>query len=210
MTVSANTGLNFLMKAALVLLVFQIGVFATVALKRGLGDVPTAYSMMILATALFVGSAPAIARVSRGAAGWLFASRTAVLALVAIGSLALAFRDYMRPPLPAITMQAVFSIMWAVIALKGAAVGKFKPGGRIGLCVYWTMHSRLAWERAHRVLGRVLFWGGLAGLGLSFVVSPPVSFALFVATLATGLALALVESWRSWRRDPDRTSRGGA
>lgn len=205
MNFTANSGFSFLSKAALVLLVVQICVFARVALARGLGDVPNAYATMILVTGLFMGASPAMARINRGAAGWLVASRAAMLAVLAIGSLALAFRDYLQPPLPAITVQAVFSMMWAAISLKGAAVGKFKPGGRLGLCVYWTTHSRLAWDRAHRVLGRILFWGGLIGLVVSFVIPPIASFALWAATIALGVTLALVESWRSWRVDPDRS-----
>jgi uncharacterized membrane protein len=98
--------------------------------------------------------------------------------------------------------------MWAALALKGAAAGRFKPGGYLGLRVYWTTHSRLAWDRAHRVLGRVLFWGGLVGLAAGFVMPWPASFALFFATVVLAVSLALLESWRTWRDDPDRT--GGA
>jgi hypothetical protein len=194
MILSPRFGFDLLTKAAVVLLVFQIGVFADVAIKRGLGDVPNAYAMMILVTALFISSAPAVARANHGAAGWLVASRAAVLVIVAIGSLALGFRNYLHPPVPAITVQAIFSIMWAAIALKGAAVGKFKPGGRLGLCVYWTTHSRLAWDRAHRVLGRILFWGGLAGLGASFLIPPLISLLLWILAIGLGVTLALVES----------------
>jgi uncharacterized membrane protein len=205
MNVTASSGFSFLSKAALVLLVIQICVFANIALARGVGDVPNAYSTLILVTVLFMGASPAMAKINRGAAGWLVASRAAILAVLAIGSLALAFRDYLQPPMPAITVQAVFAMMWAAISLKGAAVGKFKPGGRLGLCVYWTTHSRLAWDRAHRVLGRMLFWAGLIGLVLSFVIPPLVSFALWATTIALGVKFALVEAWRTWRVDPDRT-----
>jgi hypothetical protein len=58
------------------------------------------------------------------------------------------------------------------------------------------------------VLGRVLFWGGLVGLGGSFVMPWPASIALLFATMSLGVSLALFESWRTWRDDPDRT--GGA
>jgi uncharacterized membrane protein len=95
--------------------------------------------------------------------------------------------------------------MRSTLALKGAAAGRFKPGGYLGLRVYWTTHSRLAWDRAHRVLGRVLFWGGLVGLATSFVMPWPASIALFFATVTLAVSLALLESWRTWRDDPDRT-----
>jgi uncharacterized membrane protein len=131
-----------------------------------------------------------------------------VLGVLVIASLLVVFRGLATPPAREVTITATFAAMWAALALKGAAAGKFKPGGYLGLRVYWTTHSRLAWDRAHRVLGRVLFWGGLVGLAASFVMPWPASIALFFATVALAVSMALLESWRTWRDDPDRT--GGA
>jgi uncharacterized membrane protein len=94
--------------------------------------------------------------------------------------------------------------MWVIIALKGAGVGRLKPGAAMGLCVSWTIESRLAWDRAHRVLGRVLFWGGLVGLATSLVVPPLTSIAMWGGTVGLAVAAALFESWRTWRFDPER------
>jgi uncharacterized membrane protein len=161
-------------------------------------------------TALFAGTQRRLARtqVARGAVIWFTASRAAVLAVLVIPSLLVVFRALATPPARDVTVTATFAAMWAALALKGAAAGKFKPGGYLGLRVYWTTHSRLAWDRAHRVLGRVLFWGGLVGLAASFVVPWSASIALFFATVVLAVSLALLESWRTWRDDPDRT--GGA
>ena len=90
---------------------------------------------------------------------------------------------------------------------EGAGIGKLKPGSAMGLCVPWTKQSRLAWDRAHRTLGRVLFWGGLIGLATSLVVNPLVTVALWFITVALAVSTALFESWRTWRIDPER--RGG-
>jgi uncharacterized membrane protein len=116
------------------------------------------------------------------------------------------FGMYLRPLVPQITVRAVVVAMWAVIALKGAAAGKFKPGGPLGLRIRWTLSSRLAWDKAHRMLGRVLFWGGLFGLAASFFVPPPVALIQWFAVVALALLLALFESWRTWRSDPQRSS----
>jgi len=102
--------------------------------------------------------------------------------------------------------QTLFALLWLVIALKGAGIGKLKPGSAMGLRVYWTCRSRLAWDRAHRVLGRILFWGGLVGLATSLVVPPFTSLALWAATVALAVTTALLESWRTWRLDPDRVA----
>jgi uncharacterized membrane protein len=205
-----HTGLDFLGKAALVLLTFQAGALAHMLVLQGLDGPPNGYLFIVMLTALFAGAQRRLARtqVARGAVPWFTASRTAVFAVLAITSLLVVFRGLAAPPARDVSVTATFAAMWVALALKGAAAGKFKPGGYLGLRVYWTTHSRMAWDRAHRVLGRVLFWGGLAGLAASFVMPWPASIALFVATVALAVSLALFESWRTWRDDPDRS--GGA
>jgi uncharacterized membrane protein len=205
-----HTGFDFLGKAALVLLTFQAGGLAHMMVVQGLGGPPNGYLYIVMLTALFAGTQRRLARaqVARGAVTWLAASRAAVLAVLVLTSLLIVFRGLATPPAREVTITAVFAAMWAALALKGAAAGRFKPGGYLGLRVYWTTHSRLAWDRAHRVLGRVLFWGGLVGLAASFVMPWAASIALFFATVALAVSLALLESWRTWRDDPDRT--GGA
>jgi len=128
--------------------------------------------------------------------------------VLAITSALVVFDGPATPQAREVIITAILAAMWAAVALKGAAAGRFKPGGYLGLRVYWTAHSRLAWDRAHRVLGRVLFWGGLGGLAASFVMPWPASFALFFATVALAVSLALLESWRTWRDDPDRNGGG--
>ena len=211
MTIAASrvehTGIDALSKAALVLLTFQFGGLAHMMVVQDLDGPPKGYLYIVMLTALFAGTQRQLARapLARGAVTWFTASRAAVFAVLVGTSLLVVFRGLATPPARDATITAVSAAMWLAVALKGAAAGKFRPGGYLGLRVYWTTHSRLAWERAHRVLGRVLFWGGLVGLAASFVMPWPVSIALFVATIALAVSLALVESWRTWRDDPDRT-----
>ena len=209
-TPPAHAGFDFLRKAALVLLMFQFGGLAHMLSVQNLDGPPNGYLYIVMFTALFAGTQRQLARaqLARGAVTWFTASRAAVFAVLVITSLLVVFRGLATPPVRDVTITAVFAAMWAAVALKGAAAGKFKPGGYLGLRVYWTTHSRLAWDRAHRVLGRVLFWGGLAGLASSFVMPWPASIALFFVTVVLAVSLALFESWRTWRDDPDRT--GGA
>ena len=203
----AHAGLDLIGKAALVLLAFQFGGLAHLMFVQGLDGPPNGYLFVVMFTALFAGMQRRLARteVARGAVAWFTASRVAVFAVLVIISVLAVFRELAAPPARDVTLTATFAAMWAALALKGAAAGKFKPGGYLGLRVYWTMRSRLAWDRAHRVLGRVLFWGGLAGLAASFAMPPPASIALFMATVGLAVSLALFESWRTWRGDPDRT-----
>jgi uncharacterized membrane protein len=202
----AHAGLDFLSRAALVLLTFQAGGLAHMMVVRGMDGPPTGYLYLVMLAALFAGVQRRLSRtqVARGAVAWLTASRAAVFAVLALASALVVFDGLATRPARDLTITALVAAMWAALALKGAAAGRFKPGGYLGLRVYWTTHSRLAWDRAHRVLGRVLFWGGLAGLAASFVMPWFASFALWFATVALAGSLALLESWRSWRDDPDR------
>jgi hypothetical protein len=202
----AHSGFDFLSKAAVVLLTFQIGAVAHMILVQGMDGPPKGYLFIVMLTALFAGAQRRLASASigRGAAAWMTASRTAVLGILVLVSFLVVFRGLLTPSALKIGTDGLSSALWAAIALKGAAAGKFRPGGMLGLRVYWTMHSRLAWARAHRVLGRLLFWGGLAGLATSFVLPTFASIGLWAATVALALLLALLESWRTWRGDPDR------
>jgi len=97
------------------------------------------------------------------------------------------------------------ALIWLVIAVTGAAMGKLGPNRFGGVRVYWTFHSRLAWDKANRLLGRIFFLGGLAGLlSLPFLAVRQSSVLLAAVTIA-GAVLPIAESWRVWRTDPDRT-----
>jgi hypothetical protein len=210
MTESRSIPFDFVSKAALAVLAVQLGVFAHMMFVQGRDDPPSGFLILVMCTALFASAQRrrGAGTLNPGAAGWVFASRIALLAMLVIGSLVIGFRSMVPDDVALLVPPALYAFMWAAIALKGAAAGKFTPGGRMGLCVYWTTHSRLAWDRAHRVLGRVLFWGGLAGLAANFVVHPLTSIALWIAVVASAVTLALIESWRTWRMDPDRSGSG--
>lgn len=206
----AHAGLDVLGKSALVLLTFQVGGLGHMMIVRRLDDPPNGYLFLVMAAALFAGTLRRHARapIPRGAVAWFTASRAAVLVALAIASALVIFDGLTAAAARELSFTALGAAMWAAIALKGAVSGRFKPGGYLGLRVYWTTHSRLAWDRAHRVLGRVLFWGGLFGLAANFVMPWPASIALFSVTVALAVSLALLESWRSWRVDSRRDGSG--
>lgn len=211
MTTIANRDLDYLERSALVLLALQVAIFAALVPVTGFDRASEGYPILVMSTALFVaGQRRFVARPpGRGAAPWLAASRAAALVLLASATLAIGFYRLVpgAAPAPDVVPRVLFALLWVVIAFKGAGVGKLKPGSAAGLCVTWTLESRLAWDRGHRALGRVLFWGGLIGLACSPIVVPLTSLALWAATVVTAVGIALVESWRTWRLDPDRAGR---
>lgn len=208
MTETLNRGLDFLERAGLVLLALQIAIFAQLVLATGFDRASEGYPIFVMSTGLFVaGQRRLVARPpNRGAAHWILASRAAVLVMLTLATLAIGFYRLVpeAAPAPEFVPRGLFALLWIVIALKGAGVGKLKPENGMGLCVSWTKQSRLAWDRGHRTLGRVLFWGGLVGLATSLIVEPLTSLALWAATVALAVTTALIESWRAWRFDPAR------
>jgi uncharacterized membrane protein len=212
MTDTVYRDFDLLEKAGLVVLALQVAILAALAVTTGFDRASDGYPIFVVSTAMFVAGQRrlAVRPPNRGAAQWIYASRVAVLTMLALGTLAIGFYRLVpnAAPAPGFVPRGLFAVMWLIIALKGAAMGKLKPGSAMGLCVFWTRHSRLAWDRAHRALGRVLFWGGLLGLAISLAVAPLVSIAMWTGTVILAVTAALIESRRAWRLDPERSGDG--
>jgi uncharacterized membrane protein len=209
MTDTRRREFDIVENAGLVLLVLQGAIFAAIWNELGFDRATTdKFPILMMCTAMVVAAQRRLAASppNSGAGRWIVASRVAALAMLAVGTLAVGFSGLVpeAAPAPSLVLGGLFVLMWAVIALKGAGIGKLKPGSVAGLRVSWTMRSRAAWDRAHRALGRVLFWGGLIGLATCLVVPPFTSIAMWFGTVALAVAAALMESWRAWRLDPNR------
>jgi uncharacterized membrane protein len=209
MTDTRRREFDIVEKTGFVLLALQGAIFATMWNELGFDHATTdRFPILIMCTAMVIaGQRKLAARPPNSGAGrWIVASRVAALAMLAVGTLTVGLYGLLpeAAPAPPLVLRGVFVLMWAIIALKGAGIGKLKPGSAVGLRVPWTMQSRVAWDRAHRALGRVLFWGGLIGLATCLVVPPFASMAMWFSTVALGVAAALMESWRTWRLDPGR------
>jgi uncharacterized membrane protein len=111
------------------------------------------------------------------------------------------------PPAPdgSATIQWLPAILSLVFLITGALLGKTSPNPFVGVRTYWSMKSRLAWDKSNRLAGRLFFWIGLGGLAATpMAPASEVLLGLLVAILAAAV-LAVIESWRVWRADPDRS-----
>lgn len=123
----------------------------------------------------------------------------AVLSLIALLAACLTW-GWPDEPGPRFGMMAIS----AIVAFVGALLGKTSPNAMIGVRTPWTYGSRLAWEKANRLAGRLFFWGGLAGgLAAPFAPQPEGLKAVTFGVLAIAV-ISVFESWRVWRSDPDR------
>lgn len=190
----------------LVLLALQVALIAARVLSSGADALLGApLGVMAATVVLAVNNRRLAADPHIGAlTGWLVALRGVVALVLVAATGALIFDRYLSATAPEEFARGVCALLWSVLTIKGALVGKLKPNGVIGLRVPWTLESRLAWDKAHRTLGRALFWFGLAGLASSLSIPPALSMALIVAAIVSAVTLALIEARSAWRSDPER------
>ena len=96
---------------------------------------------------------------------------------------------------------AALAILFIAI---GAVLGKVSPNPFVGVRTYWSLNSRLAWDKSNRLGGRLMFWIGLAGLAAAPFAPQPLGFQVLIGAIILGAGLSVAESWRVWRIDPDR------
>jgi uncharacterized membrane protein len=140
----------------------------------------------------------------RHAGAYVAVWRYAALALLGVLTAMVAFDAYAPAAMPKQVPTSVAMLVPAVIALKGAVLGKLKPGGVLGLRTRWTRQSRLAWELAHRLMGRILFVGGLIGVAAAPFIPVLATFAGISALVLIAMTAGTIKSWRVWKSDPER------
>jgi hypothetical protein len=195
--------------AILAVLQFSMAVSLWLAGRKldGLGALTAATTITVLAHRKIL-----LDRVNIPVAPWIAALRGALLIFLAVCTAIVAV-DFLSPGLLAAdaasdTRQAIIQLLvmlgWTVIALKGAMVGKLRPNRFVGLRVGWNRQSRHAWERSHRLWGRILFLGALGGLLTSPLLPSGVSVACLLVLVFSAATAALIESHRAWRDDPEK------
>jgi uncharacterized membrane protein len=86
----------------------------------------------------------------------------------------------------------------------GSLLGKAAPNPFVGIRTYWTMKSRLAWDKSNRLAGRLFFWIGAAGLLTALFVDSALVTAVLIIAILLAAAVSVIEGWRVWRTDPER------
>ncbi|MBU1383514.1 MAG: SdpI family protein [Alphaproteobacteria bacterium] len=96
---------------------------------------------------------------------------------------------------------AGLSLLFLIV---GAFAGRVGPNPFFGVRTPWSLKSRLAWDRSNRLAGRLFFITGLLGLVAAPVAPQPLGYQGLIIAVVVAAFLAVVESWRVWRTDPDR------
>jgi uncharacterized membrane protein len=93
----------------------------------------------------------------------------------------------------------------AMIAASGNYMGKVRPNFFLGIRTPWTLSSDLAWEKSHRMLGRLFVISALAVLAARFAIGVEAGYLTLAATLTASSLIAIVSSYFYWKHDPARS-----
>jgi uncharacterized membrane protein len=103
---------------------------------------------------------------------------------------------------------AVATLVAGLLILLGAAMGKLRPNWFFGIRTPWTLSSKTAWVRTHRLGGWLFVGAGLAVLATAAGAPRWTVPVVLAATLAAS-GTAIVYSYLVWRRAPDRLPPAG-
>jgi uncharacterized membrane protein len=138
----------------------------------------------------------------------LIASRKAFVAiwLGALAAIAIAHAVMVTNALGyAVDVPGVLIVAVAgVIAVAGNYLGKVRPNFFVGIRTPWTLSSDLAWEKSHRVLGRLFVFSALITLAVRFAVTVEAGYIALAATLTSSAIVAIASSYVYWKQDPER------
>ncbi len=99
-------------------------------------------------------------------------------------------------------------IVGGMFVALGSVMGKLRPNWFVGIRTPWTLSSKRAWIKTHR-LGGWLF----VALGVLFIVgalgTSPVLRAVPLAAVVLVVLVLFVYSYVQWRNDGNRTSPAG-
>jgi uncharacterized membrane protein len=96
--------------------------------------------------------------------------------------------------------------LWLILGAIGAVLGKTPPNAVVGVRTPWSRASRLSWDKSNRLAGRLFFGAGVVGVLLAPLTPEPLGMRASTTVVLIIAGLAVMESWRVWRRDPDRGS----
>ncbi|MEH0156729.1 SdpI family protein [Limibacter armeniacum] len=74
-------------------------------------------------------------------------------------------------------------VLFVMIALMGNYMGTIRPNFFIGIRTPWTLASDTVWKKTHRLAGKLWFWAGVLGLGISFLLPPNYAMQFCIVVL---------------------------
>ncbi|WP_300530197.1 SdpI family protein [Maricaulis sp.] len=91
-----------------------------------------------------------------------------------------------------------------LMMLIGNVLGKARPNWFLGIRTPWTLSSDRAWDRTHRLTGRLMVLGGAVMVVAIFMLPPQLGFIVVAAGALIPAVTGVIYSYFAWRDDPER------
>ena len=89
----------------------------------------------------------------------------------------------------------------------GNVLGKVRSNFMFGVRTPWTLSSDLAWNKTHRLVGRLFVLLGLA-VAIAAVVGGQMAFVVLLVGIAVVIVVSFVYSYQVWKTDPNKLKVG--
>jgi uncharacterized membrane protein len=96
-----------------------------------------------------------------------------------------------------------------LLAVMGNVMATVRSNFLVGVRTPWTLTSDLAWDKTHRLIGRLWVLGGVAMFMISLFGQGELLFGAVIAFVVGTVVVAVAYSYLVWRTDPDKHSLGG-
>lgn len=104
-----------------------------------------------------------------------------------------------------INMATIMSYAMGILFMAiGNYMGKIRSNFMFGIRTPWTLSSEVAWNKTHRLGGRLFFLVGLLVFMSAFLQRGNLSFDLLIGGLFLALILIYAYSFGVWKQDEDR------
>lgn len=94
-------------------------------------------------------------------------------------------------------------LVGALFLVIGSVLGKIRPNWFVGIRTPWTLSSKRAWVKTHRLGGWLFVAWGLLDLAAGLLL-PPAGQLVLLGGAGVVVAILLVYSYLMWRADPDK------
>jgi uncharacterized membrane protein len=131
--------------------------------------------------------------------------RTALVAFFAVFEGAI-LASYLGVPVSVGTVAP--ALTGVLFILLGGMMGKVRPNWFVGIRTPWTLTSKRAWTRTHRVGGFAMIALGALLLAASAISSTAAGVTLLGGSILLTIGV-FAYSYVVWRDDPDRQAPGG-
>ena len=100
--------------------------------------------------------------------------------------------------------QVIGGFAGVLFAIIGNVMTTVRSNFLFGVRTPWTLSSELAWDRTHRLVGRLFVVTGVATALIAVLDQLLAAISVLMVGLLGSVVVAFVYSWRVWRSDPDR------